>query len=242
MQQEGDCELLTPRAPFCPERCGASAACVEDGVCQDYPKALNAGTVKVSGVRTAAGETEFAMDPVANTYQPRAAVKLPFPAFDEGARVRLEATGGDLDPFTLEARGIAPLELTSDEFALSPDAALDLAWTRAAKPANSRVHVKLDISHHGGSKGMITCEFDDAGSGQLPAAMIAKLIELGVAGYPSVIVTRASSGQASTRVGRVALTIESKVERYVTLAGLESCTGDTDCPSGKTCQSDLTCE
>jgi hypothetical protein len=72
--------------------------------------------------------------------------------------------------------------------------------------------------------------------------MVAKLIDLGVAGYPSVIVTRASSGLTSTRVDRVALAIDSKVERYVTLQGLDSCTSGTDCPSGKTCQSDLTCQ
>jgi hypothetical protein len=241
-EEDEECQLLTPHAPFCPERCGASAACVEDGVCQNYPKALNAGTVSVFGVRTTAGDTEFTLEPIANTYQPRAAIKLPFPAFDEGARIRLKARGGELAPFELEARGIAPLELTTNSFVLTRDAPFDLTWNAAAQPAVSRIRVKLDISHHGGSKGMIVCELDDDGAAQLSAAIITQLIDLGAAGFPSVILTRESSRSTGTRVGRVALTIDSKVERYVTLEGLDSCTGNADCPSGKTCQSDLTCQ
>ena len=240
--EDVDCRLLTPRAPFCPDRCGANAVCVEDGICQNYPKALTAGSVRVSGVHTSSGATEFTMDPIANTYQPRAAVKLPYPAFDEGERVRLRASGGaDLEAFELEARGIAPLALTTDDFNLRPDRAFDLAWAKAAKPAESRVHVKLDISHHGGSKGVIACDFEDDGSAQLSATLVAKLLELGVAGYPSVIATRASSGSTRTRAGQVVLAIDSKVERFVTIEGVQSCTSDAECPKEKSCQADLTC-
>src|SRR6478736_3494597 len=65
--EKGACRLLEPRVPFCDPACG-TAVCVEDGQCQDRPSALNLGTAQVSGVKTDAGDTEFSMNPIVNTY------------------------------------------------------------------------------------------------------------------------------------------------------------------------------
>lgn len=237
----GDCRLLTPRVPFCATPCGGSAACVEDDVCQRYPAGVSVGTVRVIGLAQAGGATELVMEPIANNYQPAASVELEYPPFPEGATVRIEASGGAHAPFSVEARGVAPLALTRDTFPLERGSPLDLAWVPPTVPGLSRIHVKLDISHHGGSKGMITCETEDDGGLELDAGLVTELMDLGIAGFPTIIVTRAASGEATMSLGRVLLTTSADVERPIAIPGLSSCTDDRECPMGQSCQSDLTC-
>jgi hypothetical protein len=240
--ESGDCHLSKPRVPFCSTPCGGSAVCVEDDQCQDYPTAHSVGTVQVSGVKTTSGATEFSLDPIAKTYQPSGDIALPFPAFAEGDAIRLAAKGGDFSAFTLSAKGVAPLELAVGDLALARNTALQLAWTAAGASATSRIHVKLDISHHGGSKGMIECDSDDDGSLDISSELITSLLDLGAAGYPTIIVTRHSGGSAQIAPGTVNLTVSSIVEKAVGVPGLASCNDDTECPTGKTCQSDLSCK
>ncbi|MDI1479147.1 hypothetical protein [Polyangium sp. y55x31] len=240
--KEGACKLSTPRVPFCNTPCGGSAACVEDDQCQDYPLAHSAGKVTVKGLHTESGEDGFSMDPVVNAYQPPANVKLPYPAFAEGDVISFQAAGDYYSGFTLEAAGIAPLALTSDTLTLESGKPVSLAWTPPTKAGSSRIYVKLDISHHGGTKGMIECDADDTGSLGISAALLTKLLDLGVAGYPSIVVARKSTGSTTIKEGRVDLVVTSTIEEAVQIPGLTSCTSDVDCPNGQICQADLTCK
>jgi hypothetical protein len=243
VDEQGDCKLLTPRAPFCKPSCGSSAVCVEDGECQDNPTPRNLGTLTVKGVKTTAGADEFEIEPVNNSYMNGAAASLPFAAFAEGDQLSIESSGGDYAPISLEVPGIAPLELKDDAaLALEADQPLHLAWVAPAQGATSRISVQLDISHHGGSKGKIECDADDSGSLDIAAPLIGKLIDLGVAGFPTVIVTRGAVDTAPIQPGLVELVVSMKQERAVTVPGVASCTADTDCEDGKHCQKDLTCQ
>ena len=239
----GACKLEKPRVPFCNDPCGGSAACVDDNKCQAYPTAKSVGTVKVTGMKTSTGATEFSMDPVANTYQPGGGVSLPFPAFSEGATVTLASGGGAYAPFTLTAKGIAPLTLADGTLALALNTALTLRWTPPAQAGQSRIYVKLDISHHGGTKGMIECDADDTGTLEIGAGLITDLLNLGAAGFPTITVARsATPGSTVIAPGRVELALTSSIERPVTVPGITSCTDDSECPMGKKCQADLTCK
>ncbi|MCC6551463.1 MAG: hypothetical protein IT372_00390 [Polyangiaceae bacterium] len=240
--EEGACVLLTPRVPFCNTPCGGSAACVEDDTCQDYPLAHSAGKVTVTGVHTASGEDGFSMEPVANNYQTPAGVTLAYPGFAEGEDIAFEAAGDHFSAFSLTAKGVSPLELLTDPIPVAADQPVQLAWTPPGQAGISRIHVKLDISHHGGTKGMIQCDADDAGSLEIPAALVTQLTNLGVAGFPSIIIARRAVGSTTISPGRVDLVIASDVERQVEIAGLESCTTDADCAAPETCQDDLTCK
>ncbi|WNG19081.1 hypothetical protein [Cystobacter fuscus] len=239
--QGGDCKLTTPRVPFCGTPCGGSAVCVDDDKCQAYPTARAVGTIQVKGLRTASGATGFSMSPIANNYQPPGSVSLPYPAFSEGDEIVLTAAGAYYPAFTLEGRGITPLQLLDGTLTLQRGQPLTLHWTPAGQADVSTIHVKLDISHHGGTKGMIECDTADTGSLQLPAGLVTQLLDLGVAGYPTIIVTRRSVGSVTIAPGRVDLLVSSEVERAVVVPGITSCSGNSDCPSGKTCQPDLTC-
>jgi hypothetical protein len=239
--EAGECRLLTPRVPFCSRSCGGSAACVEDETCQDYPSPVSAGDVLVTGVATTRGETSFTMAPIANNYQPPAGTMLAYPAFAEGDEIALEAAGDELGAFALAAPGVAQLQLLADELALDPAADLLLEWTPPGGSA-STIAVKLDISHHGGTKGILECEADDTGSLAIPASLVAGLIDLGVAGFPSITVSRRSTGSAVTALGRIDLVVSSQVTRPVLVDGVVSCSDDAQCPDGQTCQPDLTCQ
>lgn len=235
---DGPCRLLEPRVPFCNTPCGGSAACVADDTCQAYPRAKSVGDVTVRGLRP----MEFAMSPISNNYQTPVGLTLPYPAFDEGGAISVEAAGGALAGFSISAKGVAPLVLGAGELMLQSGSALQLSWTPPAMGGVSSIHVKLDISHHGGTKGMIECDAADLGALTISAPLIGDLLALGVAGFPTIIVTRSAKGTASIAQGIVELAVIAEVEAGVKIPGLTSCTDDTECPMGTTCQADLTCK
>jgi hypothetical protein len=238
-QVDGECTLTTPRVPFCSTPCGGSAACVEDDTCLAYATAHSAGVVTVTGVKAADGSTSLKLEPLNNNYQ--AGVPLAYPPFAEGDAVTFAAAGAYFPAFDLSSKGIAPLALTSTEPDLKSGQALALTWTKGGE-SSAKVHVKLDISHHGGSKGQIHCDTADSGALTISAALISKLLELGVAGFPSVIVTRHVIASTVIPAGRVELEISSTVEQPVSIDGLKSCTDKSDCPDGQDCQEDLSCK
>lgn len=240
---DGDCSLFTPRVPFCTESCGGSAVCVEDNQCQDYPTAQTVGIVLVEGIHTGSDATSFSLEPVAKSYQPAADISLPYPAFSEGEAIIFTAPGSDFTPaFILQAQGISPLAVNNSSISLATGQPLDLTWTAPGEAGNSRIHVKLDISHHGGSKGKIECDAEDTGALEVSAALIDQLLALGVSGFPTIVITRSTTGSATISAGRVDLIVSSEVEMAVEIPGVTSCTGDEDCPTGETCQTDLVCK
>jgi hypothetical protein len=103
----------------------------------------------------------------------------------------------------------------------------------------SRIVVRVDISHHGGQKGELVCEVEDSGEFELPAVLVQGLIDLGVAGYPSLDVTRESVSEPAPDAPGVALTISSSTTLELEIPGVISCdeVGVQDvCPAGQLCQ------
>lgn len=240
--KEGDCELFTPRVPFCNTPCGGSSACVENDTCKAYPIARSAGAVTVTGLASTTGATSFVASPIVNSYQPPAGFTLAYPPFAEGAPVNLEAAGDYYAPFAIEAQGVSPLVIPDGAIPIAKGSPLALTWTPPTNAGASTIGVKLDISHHGGSRGKIECTTADDGSLAIGATLIDGLVALGVAGFPTVILERRVTGSTTIAPGRVDLVIAAEVERAVTLDGLTSCNDDTQCPDGQTCQSDLSCQ
>jgi len=194
----------------------------------------------VTGLNTLDGSPSFTLIEVNGTYQKPPAVELAWPLFDEGAQVRFEAAGGEFSPFALEAKGIQPLFVTSGNLALDPESSLDLTWEPASDPDASFIEVQLDISHHGGTKGHILCKTADTGSLSIAAPLISELIDLGVAGFPTILLSRRSVGSATISVGRVDLTLYANQELAVDVPGVVSCTTNEECESGM-CGTDLKC-
>jgi hypothetical protein len=241
MARDGSCRLLKPRQPFCTQPCTLPNACIADDVCVDNdPPLQNLGTVTFKGLKLTSGAASLQLENASNAYG--TGEPLNFPPFDEGADVSVEATGADLAAFTIHAKGIAPLVLGAESYMLERGKPIVLTWTAKGAGADSTIHVKLDISHHGGTKAQIECDAPDNGSLTLAASLITPLFNLGFSGFPTIDVTRASVGTASLAQGKVQLTLNQYIQRPVTIPGLVSCTMDEDCPTGQTCQTDLQCK
>ncbi len=233
------CELRIPVVPFCDPSCDTSAVCTRDQGCVPYPQAQDLGTVTITGL-DASG---IAMTPIKETYQLPPEIALPHPPTEEGAAIRLQSGGGAYEPFTIDSTGIAPLTLLGPELVpLDGAEPLLLEWEPASDPGASRIQVKIDISHHGGLKGVIECDVDDDGEIAIEAPLIEQLIELGTAGFPTINVIRVATGSANIVPGRVLLTVSSRVERPLEVPGVVSCNDDDECSSGQTCATNRTCE
>jgi hypothetical protein len=236
VEEANGCQLLIPEVPFCSVNCGGSAACVATERCMSYPKALDLGLVHVKGL----GPREFDMEAIGGSYQPAGDVKLPYPPAPEGAPVEVSAAAGPLGALRLETRAIAPVEGTGPVHPIAGQP-LHVAWSAPGNPTLGRIEIKLDLSHHGGTKGNIACNVPDTGALDISASQITKLLGLGVSGFATILVTRASTGTTTTTLGRVLLRVVSSVEREVQIDGVSSCTSDGDCPPGRTCLTDLKC-
>ena len=228
--EQGDCWLLVPDVPFCGSTC-MGGVCTEAGCALDAVAQSAAGTVRVTGL----GDEALELEPIGSSpsYQP---ASLPYPPCAEGDAVRVEA-----DAFAIETPCVAPLEVADTTITVLRDEATALSWTPPGQDIGSRVEVTLDISHHGGQKGELTCDAPDTGAFEIPAPLITQLVALGTAGFPTIRLTRVSRAAAGA-APNITLTVSSSVEKLVDI-GLQSCSVDDDCPSGMTCNSgNLLCQ
>jgi hypothetical protein len=248
-QSLDDCDLLTPRAPFCDPQCDVSSTCVEDGMCLPNPTAHSVGTVTFTGLGSEAGGP-IVVSPTAgsNTYMPSGAVTVLYPPAAEGAAIQVSTEGGDYAPFTVTGTGIAPLtmlnQLNADQKVdMSPDQDLALQWAPPGAASDARIEIEIDISHHGGARGLVRCFVDDTGSFSVPQALVSGLVDLGVAGFPTVMITRRSRGSVAIEPGRVDLDVFASAILNLNIPGYVSCREDAHCVAVgmTTCQNDRTC-
>jgi hypothetical protein len=235
-EEAGGCRLSTPRVPFCGTACGGSAICVQDDRCAPSPTAQNLGPIHVEGL----GSTAFDMEAIGGSYQPAVGVALPYPPCSEGGSVRMTAARSRLGPVSIETRGVLPLAFEQEPMLVAGQP-LRLTWTPPGQSELGRIEVSLDVSHHGGSRGRIDCDVPDTGALEIPASQVTRLLALGVAGFPTIVLTRVAAGTTPVRAGSLTLRVLSAVERAVHIEGLQSCTTNGQCPAGKSCGSDLTC-
>lgn len=230
-QETSGCQLLVPKLPFCSNGCGGDAACVDDETCAAYPKAQDVGVVQLSGL----GDPLVTLEPFPPSFNYQS-VALPYPPCTEGEPVQLRTPG-----FDAEAPCIAPLVLTTNEFPVQRGKPLALTWEAPKQPEQTLLRVKLDVSHHGGKKGEIDCDVADNGAVEIPASLVTALVDLGLAGYPTIVLTRIASA-ASSKASNVRFQLISGSEQAVD-TGVISCTDAAGCPSDQRCNPDnLTCE
>lgn len=230
------CTLLVPVVPFCETPC-TDGMCVQGDSCMREPDAIYAGSATLTGIKTTDGAATIQLDTTQKAYLLPNGVSMAFPPFAEGDPIRLTLAGSPAVPVcTLSTKGITPLVLRNDTIALIDGQPIKLSWAPPAQPGTSTISILIDISHHGGLKGLITGECADNGSFEIPATLLSKLKALGTAGFPKIEVTRKAIGKSSAT--KATLTLESKVTKILHIPGLISCFGDTEgeCPDGQTCQ------
>lgn len=220
-EEQGDCRLMVPALPFCSEAC-APDVCTADDVCTPYPKPQDVGALSVSGLGDA---LELTPKSSMFIYQP---ASLAYPPCAGGDPIKVTGAG-----LALDANCVTPLELSGpDPIPVKSGESVKVEWVAQAGDA-TRIRIGLDISHHGGKKGEIDCEVADTGSFEIPADLVTKLINLGLAGFPTINVNRVSVGSASG-APNVSLVVTSDVTRAVD-TGVESCLDNSACKAPQTC-------
>jgi hypothetical protein len=142
----------------------------------------------------------------------------------------------------MTARAIGPLQAVGSEILVVPGRPLSLGWTAPLILGNSSIEVVLELTELCGTRARILCNAEDLDSLTIPAALVSRLIEFGVAGYPTLSITRKAMGSAEIPQGRVQLLLVSGVELPVVVAGFTSCRSDEDCTGGQTCSVTHLCQ
>jgi hypothetical protein len=205
--------------------------CGEEGVCIPAPVVHDVGTVTVGGLNT-----ELSMTAIMGTYNQR--VSEPYPAYNEGATLTLSTGGGDYNPFSMTAQGIAPLTTTQTVVAVDLDQPVSVTWGAGSGMTDAYVHIRLVVNGHGPvNTGLIECEAPDTGAFTIPADIATELVHLGLSGFPQVDVTRISGSSTTIEPGCVDMKVSSAVTVPVEVQGMISCSSDEDCPVGQTCSS-----
>jgi hypothetical protein len=232
--QAQGCQLREAVHPLCSEGCGSAAACVADETCEDYPTSQDVGDIRISGLDRNT-PSAARLIPFAPTFFYQSD-ELSYPACSEGSAVRLSNTA-----FTAETRCIAPLRMDSTApIVVRRDEPVHLSWERPSRPSLAQISILLDVSHHGGKRADIACEVADTGVFDIPANLVNALLDFGLAGYPSVIVTRKT--QSNATLSQVKFIASAQVERAVD-TGVQSCLRDQDCAQGTACdRATVTCK
>jgi hypothetical protein len=234
----GDCALFVPDVPSCIPGCDtATEICAPGDACLPIPAKRTAGTVMVDGL----GERFELEDKVEGNYALPVGLTLPYPPCTEGSPVTLEIEGDASGPFTLEAGCVATLG-APEPVTIATGQGIALRWSAPTMPDLANLHVHLDISHHGGVRGELECDTADDGELDIDVELVDGLIGLGVAGFPTIVLTRSTtvSGTGAS-AENLRLTVSSTYESPVAVEGVISCTTDTECPDGTTCGPDLRC-
>jgi hypothetical protein len=234
----GDACLPIPDMPHCTPSCDtATQICAPGDACLPIPAKRTAGTVTVDGL----GERFELEDKVAGNYALPLGFTLPYPPCTEGSPVTLEIEGDATGPFTLETGCVATLG-APEPVTIATGQGIELRWQAPAMPELANVHVHLDISHHGGVRGELECDTADDGELDIDVALVDGLIGLGVAGYPTIVLTRSTSvAGTGASAENLSLTVSSTYESPVAVEGVISCTEDSQCPAGTTCAPDFRC-
>jgi hypothetical protein len=223
VMKSGACRILQPAA--------ATGAVTS-------PQPQDLGTVTMAGLKV-----PLTLLKIDNRYTNPPGV-LPHPGFDEGASIVLQAMGGasGYGPFTLTGWGVAPLNTPAQPLVVESGKAATITWTAPALPGPTQVLINLGVNWHGAVDTWMECSAADTGTFTIPAATMTELFKHGVSGFPRVTLTRQSADTTTVKSGCVQFLVLSEVTRDVTVPGVVSCNEDSECSSGKTCQTDLSCK
>ena len=205
--------------------CTGDQTCVAENVCEAKPSPVSVGDVSVDGV----GPSSLKLS--ATNYNYQYPLDLPYPGISEGQPVTLTGSGGAFSAFTISAKGVAPIATSDSSYLVSNDQPLTLNWTPGASSVGAEVTATLNVSKHGGSAGYMLCTTTDSGVLNISADVLKALVQLGVGGFPELLLTRSTHGEASVTAGKIALDVEAVAKPPLSIEGYCSCFNDSDCGS-----------
>jgi hypothetical protein len=239
-KKEGDCRLITGPKLTCAPTCKVGEVCLGNNQCTSAPAGQDVGTITLTGLLSPLTATPTSGK---QYYKP---ITGAFPPATPGAEVTLNASGGTYPAFSLRAGAIDPLEVPPGQITLDTTKPLTFSWTAPSVAGSSRVVLSLDLAHHGNVAAKLVCDVADTGSATVPVSMLTALAAEGIAGFPSVAITRLSVTSTTLAPGCVQFAAASSVNRELVLPGLTSCGCPMDtcepCTAAQVCQADYTCK
>jgi hypothetical protein len=233
LAREGECRLVEVVPSTCTPACpAATAICDASQVCVPLPRARDVGLVGVAGL---AVPLTMRPNAVTRAYSNPGQPALPHPGFAPGADLRLATSGGDYAPFLLRGWGVSELSLGPGPIRVAQGAPVELAWSAPELPGPARIHVALNINHHGSSNAWIECDFIDTGSAQIPAGLVDALLAKGRSGFPTLTANRRSATSVDIEPGCAELLVVSEVTSSIEVDGIVSCNTSMACPLGQSC-------
>jgi hypothetical protein len=237
---DGPCTLFAAPVMQCNPACDAtSQVCAEGNQCLPQPVARDLGKVTVRGLLV---PLELEPNRVTKAYANPASAPLPQPGFEPGASLHLSSSGGDYAPIALRGWGVSLLEGVTNPIALRAGQELALSWQPPADPGPARVHLNLNINHHGSTSSWIECDVEDVGSAHIPGALVDALLARGQSGFPTLTVTRRSVSSTRIEPGCIELAVSSESVSDVELENFQSCSSLVKCGPGKSCGPEFFCQ
>lgn len=223
VENNSECKVFSYSQHSCVPACLTTQTCVAANTCKDNPSLAGIGDATMTGI----GSTVLKLSNINKNYQ--YAGDIIYPGFAEGDTITLSATGDTYPAFDVTAKGIAPVALGAASYMITKGAPLELKWTPGSAAVGAKMNLGLNISKHGGSAGYLSCDVSDTGSYTIPATLITALIELGVAGFPQLTVTRTAVGEEAVSSGVLQFRIQGLAIPSLQVEGYCSCFNDGEC-------------
>jgi hypothetical protein len=234
LSESGACRMLRAPMLFCDPACGVGEVCTAGATCAAAPTSRDVGTVSVAGLPAAVEMTRTSRRPPYST-------SAGIPPFEVGSGMRLDATGGDYEAFSLLGAGVATLETSTEVVPVESGQAVSVTWDASADPGPAKVIVELNVNRHGLRAIWLECVVDDNGAFEIPEPTVTELVDDGLSGFPGVVLIRQTVDSTMIEPGCVDLRVVSRTAIEVEVPGLESCNLDTDCTPPETCLPELIC-
>ena len=225
----GSCRLLDH--PTCAPACAEPTFCATGNRCLGPPTQKDLGTISIIGLAVPLGSPW-------GSYSE--SIADPFPPAVPDASITAATSGGDYAPFSLEARAVEPLVFDGADLSVGHGRSLDFTWTPPTRPGAAHI-MALVMLQPSVSGPMIECTFPDTGAASVPAALLDRLLNLGVNGYPSLRLFRRTVTSTNIAPGCVELEVDALVRRRLSVDGVTLCGGSGECPPPLTCQTNYTC-
>lgn len=204
--------------------CTGEQTCVAENVCEAKPVPVSVGNVNITGI----GDSSLKLAVTNLNYQ--YPLDLPYPGVAEGEPVTLSGSGDTFDAFTVSATGVAPIATKESSYLITSGQPLTVTWTPGASQ-ETEITATLNVSKHGGSAGYMLCTTTDTGSLTIGANTLKALTELGVGGFPELLLKRTTHGESTVNDGKIGLEIEAVAKPALNIEGYCSCFNASDCGS-----------
>jgi len=176
---QGNCTLFAYCQDFdrmCDPVCGIDEQCVVEGssgICRKFSVPRNVGTLAIEGLKVP-------MNLTADEFGRYFTFDAPDELFDRGDTVTIRTSGGEAGPFSIQATGVAPLEVESSDVVLTSGQQVEISWNPGDPQARVQIILTAGWHYPYAPSAAILCDVpDDEGQVDIPAVLVDDFLDRG---------------------------------------------------------------